>query len=150
MSADLRRHTTDSNLRPALGRRARREGGQDVHHGRTAVCRARRVSPPTPPLSERRSALSILETAFVVDVIDEDEGALEKVTEMEQADVVPKVPAMTLLELYIGVGLVARSQSKEQRVKRVIGSLPFVELTDAMAMKAGRITGELKNARTGR
>lgn len=86
----------------------------------------------------------ILDTAFVVDVIDEDDGALEKVTEMERADVVPKVPAMTLLELYIGVGLVARSRSEEQRVKRVIGSLPFVELTDAMAMKAGRIIGELK------
>ena len=85
----------------------------------------------------------ILDTAFVIDLIDGDEGAVEKAAELESADVVVKVPVMTLLELYIGVGKVAHTTQEERNVRRIIGSFPIVEMDHSIATEAGLLIGEL-------
>ncbi|MDL5362103.1 PIN domain-containing protein [Halalkalicoccus sp. NIPERK01] len=86
----------------------------------------------------------ILDTAFVIDLIDGDPGAIEKARTIEEGGIVLRVPAMVLLELYIGVEKVAETSEEERQVRRVVDSLPKVEMNETIAMRAGRIIGRLR------
>lgn len=46
----------------------------------------------------------ILDTAFVLDLLDGDEGAVRKAEELEENGTAMRLPAMTVTELYIGIG----------------------------------------------
>jgi predicted nucleic acid-binding protein len=46
----------------------------------------------------------IVDTSFVLDIIDDVGAALEKERELEAESVPLVIPSMTVLELYIGVG----------------------------------------------
>lgn len=84
----------------------------------------------------------IVDTSFVLDVIDGLDTAVSKEQALE-ADGVPLViPAMTILELYIGVGKTATTQAEQQRVEAVLDSYPTVEMTPRIARRAGRLLGE--------
>jgi len=88
----------------------------------------------------------ILDTAFVLDLLEGDEGAVEKATELERDDVPMKLPTMTLLDLYIGVGA-AVAPDEERRIRRVIDPLPVLQMDESVAMRAGRTIGEVDTSR---
>ncbi|GGJ13835.1 hypothetical protein GCM10008995_24640 [Halobellus salinus] len=46
----------------------------------------------------------ILDTAFVLDLLGGDEGAVRKAEELEESGAPMRLPAMTVTELYIGIG----------------------------------------------
>lgn len=54
----------------------------------------------------------IVDTSFVLDVIDDVEAAVRKEEELEAEGVPLVVPSMTVLELYIGVGKVADTRKR--------------------------------------
>lgn len=83
----------------------------------------------------------IADTDFLISLIDRDPGAHEKLRELEDAGVPVKIPAMALLELYIGVGA-AMTDDEARRIRRVIQSHPVVALDEEIAMRAGRRIGE--------
>jgi predicted nucleic acid-binding protein len=84
----------------------------------------------------------IVDTSFVLDVIDGVEAALKKEEELEASGVPLVIPAMTVLELYIGVGTVATAQEEYQQVEAVLDSYPLVDMTPRIARRAGRLLGE--------
>lgn len=84
----------------------------------------------------------IVDTSFVLDVIDGVEPALAKERELEATGVPLVIPSMTVLELYVGVGKVASTQAERQQVEAVLESYPIVDVTPSIARRAGRILGE--------
>ena len=86
----------------------------------------------------------ILDTSFLIDVMNGDAAALEKVDELEANGHTQKIPAMTLQELFIGVGASNLPASERQKIEVIVESRPVLETTEAIARKAGRIDGELR------
>jgi hypothetical protein len=84
----------------------------------------------------------IVDTSFVLDVIESVEAALAKERELEAEHVPLVIPTMTVLELYIGVGKVDASRAERQRVEAVLGSYPLVDQTASISRRAGRLLGE--------
>lgn len=84
----------------------------------------------------------IVDTSFVLDVIDDVDAAITKTRELEAAGVPLVIPAMTVLELYIGVGKVANTPAERHRVEAVLDSYPLVDLTPSISRRAGRLLGE--------
>ena len=86
----------------------------------------------------------ILDTSFLVDVMNTDDAALRKVDEIEADGIEQNVPAMTLQELYIGVGASDLPERERRKIEYVVESRPIVPTTEEIARKAGRIDGRLR------
>lgn len=85
----------------------------------------------------------ILDTCFLEDVAREDPAALERATAL-QADGVPeRLSAMTLYELYWGVGYVDTPATERDAVDAVLETKEVYHITPEIARKAGRIAGHL-------
>lgn len=84
----------------------------------------------------------IVDTSFVLDVIDDVEEAVSKEQELEVEGVPLVIPAMTVLELYICVGKVANTRDERRNVEAVLDAYPLVEMNTSIARRAGRILGE--------
>ena len=68
----------------------------------------------------------ILDTTFVLDLLAGDEGATLKAEELENNGVAMKLPAMTVTELYIGIGTGVADEEEERQIRRIIEGLSFV------------------------
>lgn len=84
----------------------------------------------------------IVDTSFVLDVIDDVEAAVSKEQELEAESVPLVIPSMTVLELYIGVGKVVNTREERQQVEAVLDSYPLVDMTPSISRRAGRLLGE--------
>jgi predicted nucleic acid-binding protein len=84
----------------------------------------------------------IVDTSFILDIIDGVEAAVEKKRELEVANGPLVIPSMTVLELYIGVGKIANTQEERQTVEVVPDSYPLVDMTQSISRRAGRLLGE--------
>lgn len=84
----------------------------------------------------------IVDTSFVLDVIDDVPAAVLTEEELEAEGIPLVIPAMTVLELYIGVGKVANTQQERQQVEAILDSYPLVDMTPRIARRAGRLLGE--------
>lgn len=84
----------------------------------------------------------IVDTSFILDVIDDVDAAVTKEQELEAENVPLVIPSMTVLELYIGVGKVAPTRTERQRVEAVLDSYPLVDMTPSISRRAGRLLGE--------
>lgn len=84
----------------------------------------------------------IVDTSFILDVVDDVEAAVAKERELEAEGVSLVIPAMTVLELYVGVGKVAETREERRTVEAVLGTYPLVEMTPSIARRAGRLLGE--------
>ena len=84
----------------------------------------------------------IVDTSFVLDVIDGVDEAVEQERELEIEGVPLVIPSMTVLELYIGVGKVANTRGDRQQVEAVLESYPIAEMTPSISRRAGRLLGE--------
>ncbi|GAB7019202.1 PIN domain-containing protein [Halostagnicola bangensis] len=84
----------------------------------------------------------IVDTSFVLDVIDDVEAAVTKERELETESVPLVLPSMTVLELYTGVGTVSNTRKERQKVEAVLDSYPVVDMTPSISRRAGRLLGE--------
>jgi len=84
----------------------------------------------------------IVDTSFVLDIIDGVEAAIEKERELEAESVPLVIPSMTVLELSIGVGKVATTREERQKVEAVLDSYPLMDMTPSISRRAGRLLGE--------
>jgi len=84
----------------------------------------------------------IVDTSFVLDVIDGLDAALEKERELEAESVPLVIPTMTVLELYVGVAKAATTSEEHQQVDAVLDSYPLVDMTPSISRRAGRLLGE--------
>lgn len=84
----------------------------------------------------------IVDTSFVLDVIDDIDAAVTKAQELEAEGIPLVIPSMTVLELYIGIGKVANTPEERRQVEAVLDSYPLVEMTPSISRRAGRLLGE--------
>lgn len=84
----------------------------------------------------------IVDSSFVLDVIDDVEPAVQTERKLESEGVPLVIPSMTVLELYIGVGKVANTVEERQQVEAVLDSYPVVEMTPTISRRAGRLLGK--------
>ncbi|SDY58153.1 PIN domain-containing protein [Halopenitus persicus] len=84
----------------------------------------------------------IVDTSFILDLIDGVDAALAKERELEAEGVPLVIPSMAVLELYIGVGKVANTHEERRQVEAVLDSYPLVEMTPSISRRVGRLLGE--------
>ena len=87
----------------------------------------------------------LLDTSFLIDLMDGDEGAVEKARELESDLVQQRLSAMTLFELYYGIARVTDSEVEQEKVENVLASKPVHPADTAVMRKAGRLAGDLQN-----
>jgi tRNA(fMet)-specific endonuclease VapC len=81
----------------------------------------------------------LVDTAFLVDVMRNDVGAVGKARELADGNVPVLVGAPSIFELYVGVGLSVRSSDERQKVLEVLRSLSQLPLDPQSATRAGVI-----------
>ena len=90
----------------------------------------------------------LLDTSFLIDLMNGDEDAVEKARELETELVQQRISSMTLFELYYGIARATESESERQNVEEVLASKPIHPADTAVMRKAGRLAGELQNEGT--
>lgn len=90
----------------------------------------------------------LLDTSFLIDLMNGDEGAVEKARELENDLVQQRLSAMTLFELYYGIARAADAEAERERIENVLASKPIHPADTAVMRKAGRLAGELQNEGT--
>lgn len=85
----------------------------------------------------------LLDTSFLIDLMNGDPDAVERARELEADLVQQRLSAMTLFELYYGVGRVTDSETEREQIEQVLASKPVHSADTAVMRKAGRLAGEL-------
>ncbi|MFW5949487.1 MAG: type II toxin-antitoxin system VapC family toxin [Halolamina sp.] len=90
----------------------------------------------------------LLDTAYLIDLMNGDDAAVEKARKLERDLVQQRLSAMTLFELSYGIGRAAQSEAEREQVEAVLSSKPIQPADTAVMRKAGRLAGELATAGT--
>lgn len=85
----------------------------------------------------------LLDTAFLIDLMRGDSGAIGTARELEANLVQQHVSAMTLFELCYGVEKSDQPTAERKTVTSVVESKPIVPADSSVMSKAGRIAGRL-------
>ncbi|ELZ41266.1 PilT protein domain protein [Halorubrum californiense DSM 19288] len=93
----------------------------------------------------------ILDSSFLIDLMNGDDAAMEAAREIEERSVPQRVPAQVVYELYVGVGYSESASREVETIQSVLESRPIIDLTEDVAKHAGRIDGRLRRegSRTG-
>lgn len=86
----------------------------------------------------------ILDSSFLIDLMNADEDAIAVATDLESTDEPQRVPAQVVYELYVGVGYTEQTHDEVGKIQSVLNSRPIVPLTDTIARHAGRLDGQLR------
>lgn len=81
----------------------------------------------------------LADTSFIIDVMMNDRGAIEKAKELTDATVPLAVGTPTVFELYVGVGLSVRSSEEREKILGVLKSLTQLPLDTPSATRAGLV-----------
>lgn len=84
----------------------------------------------------------ILDTSFLVDVLRADETVERRVSDVDDSTV-PRVTAVTVMELWEGVHLSDATECERAMVEELLTGLHEVEFDRDCAMTAGRINATL-------
>lgn len=87
----------------------------------------------------------LLDTSFLIDLMDGDEQAVETARELEDRLVQQRVSSMSLFELYYGVARSVQSEAERKRIEDVLATKPVQPADAAVMRKAGKLAGELEN-----
>lgn len=86
----------------------------------------------------------ILDSSFLIDLMNSDEAAVACATTIEELDAVQRVPAHVVYELYVGVGYTETTSTEVAKIQQVLESRPIVETSEQIAKLAGRLDGQLR------
>lgn len=86
----------------------------------------------------------ILDSSFLIDLMDGDEDAVVYAKRLDGQDMAQRIPAQVVYELYVGVGITETPDSEVSKIQSVIEARPVIETTEQIAKLAGRIDGELR------
>ena len=90
----------------------------------------------------------IQDTSFIVDVLRGEQGALNRLEDIEARNVPEKVAAITVLELHEGIARSAHPEDERQAVFEILASKAIVAADHDIMAKAGRLSGHLFEAGT--
>ena len=85
----------------------------------------------------------ILDTSFIIDLMEMDEGALDKHGQLVEKNETSRISSAALFELWSGVGHSKKSEEEKLKVMRALSGISTIALTAPMAEKAGEIHGTL-------
>jgi tRNA(fMet)-specific endonuclease VapC len=85
----------------------------------------------------------ILDTAFVIDVMDGDDDAISAYEEYEDTREQQYLASITVLELYEGIVRVMNSDAERRKVRAVIDTKPVIPADQVVMKKAGTVSGQL-------
>lgn len=88
----------------------------------------------------------ILDTAFVIDVWDGDHSAVALAEGLDRERTPQKLSAVTVFELYTGVGRSSKPETEREKVLAVLDTKTVVPATETVMHIAGRRHGELVGA----
>jgi tRNA(fMet)-specific endonuclease VapC len=86
----------------------------------------------------------ILDSSFLIDLMNGDDAAVEAAREIEASSVPQKVPAQVVYELYVGVGYSENAAREVESIRSVLESRPVIDFTEDIAKHAGRLDGRLR------
>ena len=81
----------------------------------------------------------LADTRFIIDLMRQDENAVQKAKEFSDASLSVLVGTRTIFELYVGVGLSVRASEEKEKVPSLLKSLPNLPLDASSASKGGII-----------
>lgn len=87
----------------------------------------------------------LLDTAFLIDLTNGDDGAVEKAREIKAKLVQQRLAAMTVFELYYCIAGSEQAAAEREQAEQVLGSKPIHAADSAVMQKAERLAGELAN-----
>lgn len=99
----------------------------------------------TQPDGFRRIRNVILDTCFLIDVQDGDGDALRVSTDLETGPHRLRVSAVSLAELQTGVMRVSDSLNSLDEMVKVTATKDVIPISRSIALRAGRLHGELQN-----
>lgn len=85
----------------------------------------------------------ILDTAFVIDVMDGDDDAIRANERYENARKQQYLSSITVLELYEGIERSMHSDAEQRTVRGVIDTKPVIQADRTVMQKAGTVSGQL-------
>jgi tRNA(fMet)-specific endonuclease VapC len=88
--------------------------------------------------------LILVDTTFLIDVMQNDTKAVEKARELADASVPIIVGTPTIFELYVGVGLSGRPSQEREKILGVLRSLTQLPLDSQSAIRAGLVYAQKK------
>ena len=83
----------------------------------------------------------IVDTSYALDLLDEDADAFEKGVELMAEHTPLKLPAMTVMELFIGYGA-TENEEEARQVENAIAGHPIIDMDERVARKTGWIAGQ--------
>lgn len=86
----------------------------------------------------------ILDTTFIIDLMDGLPEALKKYYELQEKKEKIIVTSITTFELWSGIGRCTHPESEKRKVKAVLESQFLISLDSECAQKAGLIDGTLR------
>ena len=86
----------------------------------------------------------ILDSSFLIDLMNGDDAAVDAARDIERSNVSQKVPAQVVYELYVGVGYSENAFREVENIRSVLESRPIIDFTEDVAKQAGRIDGQLR------
>lgn len=87
----------------------------------------------------------ILDTGFLIDLIQGEKSARRKAEELEQQNNTLKISSATLFELYTGIERSSKPEKEKEKVKQVLESKTVIEIDKKISKKAGKLNGSLLN-----
>src|SRR3989338_2315479 len=85
----------------------------------------------------------ILDTSFIIDLMEMDEGALDKHGQLVEKNETSRISSAALFELWSGVGHSKKGEEEKLKIMRALSGISTIALTAPMAEKAGEIHGTL-------
>ena len=85
----------------------------------------------------------ILDTSFIIDFMEGDEGALERHRKLIERAETYRVSSAAIFELWTGVAHSKRRSEEKLKVTKALSGISTIPLTSLMAEKAGEIHGTL-------
>lgn len=85
----------------------------------------------------------ILDTSFIIDLMENDEGALERKQALSEKNEAYGVGAATIFELWSGIACSKKSQEEKSKVLKALAGLNIISMSPAIAEKAGEVHGSL-------
>lgn len=85
----------------------------------------------------------ILDTCFIIDVMDGDEAAIKKVKEMENKFMPQIITSPTIFELYSGLEVCVKKEAERKKIIDTLSNITLLNFDIEAAEQAGHIDGKL-------
>ena len=78
----------------------------------------------------------IADTTFLIDLMRDDESAVEKETKLEEDGIPVYLTTVSVFELYVGLNLISKRLHESRKIGRVLGNLQILPLDFVSAKEA--------------